>query len=288
MRHLRPLSEQQVSPLLFALYQEVKHAFAIETVPLFFQYIANFEQYFTFLWKRIHEDMQSESFQEASQQITRFAKDAVSAFPTPSVELATFVSRIHPLEKKQIAETVATVERMNSMLLLLLLDIREGMKSIHIDTERLVSSATHGKPLHTDSSPDVISGERKTNYSLQHHHHALVPLFGSHELVMSHYPDFFSYIVAEMESLRKTELYLQKRVELERKGLQSLTVFVQPLGCSFKEFLLLTSGKPYIAELLYLLTDDFPSQIPHVVFTAAVMKRVLLFPAAYSLQGKPI
>lgn len=275
MWRLKPILELNASPQITQLYQSIKNGLDVETVPLFFQYVANFELYLSFLWQRIEKNITVESFHESSRRIASFAREAVvSLHDTPSASLTSFVSSLHTREQTEILKTVYQLEKLNSILLLLTLDIREGMKSLFIQTQRLVQ--------HTDEqTSEYFSNDFRLTHTYEEKNELtapttlLAPLFGANALIVSQYPEFFGKTSLEMQMLQKTESYLQKRVALEQQSLRELSAFVQPLGCSYKEFMVLTNGKPYISELLYILTDAFPSQFPHLVLTSAVMQKAL-------------
>jgi hypothetical protein len=276
--HLRPILQKDASPEIALVYQEIQRLFAIETVPLVFQYIANYEQYFFFLWERMKRNIQAENFPNLCHDIQTFAGQIIEVIETPSESLQKFIHQIHPAEKQYIQETITLLENTNTTLLLLLIDVRESLKSIFIGTQRLTqyASAMKARPVTEFEEIDTYLVKTVQEQHISEATNMLAPLFGKNSIMISQYPDFFAFIAEEMEKLKNTEAYLKSRVTLEHLTLQSITHFVQPLGLSYQEFLKLTQGKPYINELLYLLSDGFPSQFPHLVFTTACMKYLLL------------
>jgi hypothetical protein len=259
------------------VYKDIQKVLDLETVPLVFQYIANYEQYFFFLWERMKINIQAQSFTTLCTDVQSFATQVIEVIADPSDSLQTFVQKIHPLEKDRINETITLLEKTNTTLMLLLIDLRESLKSIFIGTQRLTQYASGMNErnftefMHEETSLTNNFEEQEISEATK----MLAPLFGTNTLIISHFSDFFSHIALDMQKMKNTEAYLKSRVALEHLALQSITNFVQPLGISYQEFLKLTSEKPYINELLYLLTDSFPSQFPHLVFTTACMKYVL-------------
>jgi hypothetical protein len=103
----------------------------------------------------------------------------------------------------------------------------------------------------------------------------LSPLFGSSSLVVSKYPAFFAHVAKEMEELMKTEKYLHERVAMEQQALIRASNLQYPLGCSYAEIASLAGKKPYFSELLYILSETFPTSFPRLLFTSSLMKQVL-------------
>lgn len=273
MLHIRPIQPSNASGAVLSIYEEIRQAFEIDTIPLLFQYMANYEQYFQFMWDRMKANIQSDGFQEQADAIGIFSAKAIIDVYQPSSFLLEFIKQLHPLEQQEIGETIKRLMRINTMLFLLTLDLREGMKSIFIGTQRITQFAsTRGEDFTTFMQEEMGLSVQNQSKEVQEASKMLAPLFGSNALVVSHYPDFFAHISVEMEKLRNTSAYLEKRVEMEHVGLKALSSFVQPLGCSYQEFLKLVAGKEHVNELLYLLSDTFPSQFPHLVLTTSLMQ----------------
>lgn len=278
MLRIKPVQPKNAPKTIGAVYKDIERVFDLDTVPLVFQYVANYERYFLFLWDRMKRNLTSPGFEDSCGEIQDFATFAIREIGAPSPFLHSFVSQIHPLERQQITKTVIMLERINAALTLLLIELRESLKSIFIGTPLLTRQT---QPMHMENFSEFIQNElgvtikESQENTPQEASKMLVPLFGANSIVVSHYPTFFSWIALEMENLTNTEDYLRARVELERICLDHITHFVQPLGISYKEFLNLTKGGQYIDDLLYILTGLFPSQFPHLVFTSALMRAAL-------------
>lgn len=276
MLHIKPIQPQSANQIVSSVYKEIRQILLIDAIPLVFQYMANYEDYLLFMWDRMKANIASHGFQEQTDEIGRFSAKAIIEIYQPSSYLFDFMKQFGQPEQKQIAETVNRLMHVNTTLFLLTLDLREGMKSIFIGTQR-ITQFTSQKEENFNEFMDKEMGLSVENQSkqVQDASKMLAPLFGTNALIVSHYPDFFSHIAIEMEKLKNTQEYLEKRVEMERMGLHALSSFVQPLGCSYQEFLTLVSGKEYVSELVYLLTDTFPSQFPHLVSTTSLMQLAL-------------
>jgi hypothetical protein len=275
--HIKPIQQKHAAPEIAAVYKDIQDVLQIETVPLVFQYIANYERYFFYIWERMRANLASQSFYDSCQEVREFSEQAVSYMETPSPALNQFVQSISPLEQSSILQIIQKLDQTNLKMMLLMIGIRESIKGIYhareilpdFDKENIVHSIDEIFQVKKESADSNSSTEITKATRM------LAPLLGNNSLMISHYPAFFGHIANEMERLENTEAYLLTRVGLEHLGFAYIKRFDVPLNCSFVEFMHLTEGKSYVDEILYFLKDTFPSKFPHLVLTATVMKRAL-------------
>jgi len=279
MFHIKPVQEKNAAPSILAAYKDIQEVFGIEFVPLMFQYIANYEEYFFYMWERMKANIKTSSFRSSCSQTDAFAAQALAEIYTPSKALKQFVQNLHPLEQQHISQTVQLLESANTELMLLTIGVRESVKGILIGAQRLPQYGQQA----TGNFDDFLRKEAASIAEKKAGNQAtfmLSPLFGSTAIAVAKYPDFFDRVASEMDELMKTELYLTKRLGLEQIGLVSIDKFTHSLGSSYQKLVQLAGGKPYFDELLYLLSDTFPSQFPRLVLTTALMRKVLQRPFA--------
>lgn len=274
MIHLKPIPESDASDKTRQIYEDIKHTFNIELVPLLFQYLANYDDYFLYSWEKIKANIKSEQFQSSEEQIIEFSTKKTNAMYTPSLLISEFMSRITPIENEHITSTVLRLENVNTKLFLLTIGIREAVKGLFSKSEKLTPPTARFDEVFGKSTTHETRDENSSK-NLASATRMLAPLFGTQSLEISKYPDFFGRIAYEMEELVKTYSYLEKRVELEQKGLEAIENFPYPLGFSYKEIVSLIGEKEYFNELIYLLAHTFPAQFPRLVFTSCVMKKTL-------------
>lgn len=273
MLHIKPIIETNASEKVIPVFQDIKKTLNSEVVPLFFRYLANYEEYLVYVWEKIKINLISESFDERVKTIHESSLEAVEEIYTPSREMVRFFAEVPSAEKEELKNTISKLLILNMQLLIITIAMREGVKGVHIRQELLTSYVTskHDEEmifeetgLQKQQEKEVIAGSKM-----------LAPLFGSSSLMVIHYPDFFSRIATEMGNLIKTEEYLKKRVALEHAGLKAIEGLA-PLGCSYSEIAHFAAGKPYFNELLYILAETFPSQFPRLVVTSEVMWSLFL------------
>jgi len=274
MLHIQPISEENAPDHILVIYQDIKRSLQVSIVPLLFQYLANFEEYFAYVWEKIKANIHSDYFQKSFKEVIDFANDEVESIYTPSEQMVIFTAGLHAVEKEDLLDTIHKLEVLNAKLLILTVGMREGLKGVHVKEELLLKEHTDISKEFFQTFSNVVAESTKKEAAASSK--MLAPLFGSQALAFSHYSDFFSHVSDEMDSLLSTENYLTKRVYLEKEVLKK-TDHLLPLGCSYQEVAKYAMGKPHFGELLYILTETFPSQFPRMLFTSLVMDNSLTY-----------
>lgn len=278
MLHIRPVTEQDASEKVREAYEDIKQTLNIHFVPLLFQYIAGFEEYFLYAWEKIKINLESSYYKKSVEELIDFSRKSIQVAYAESKTMHNFISSIQPAEKRHIQQAVNELELLNTNMLILAIGLREGVKGVTIGQQVLPKNAQeyeetifdqfiNEKIMHANiraQEKDITPGVKM-----------LAPLFGSQSLIVSQYPSFFTHIASEMEALIKTEKYLKERVGLEQQALTRAANLSHPLGCSYAEIAAFAGKKPYFSELLYILSETFPTKFPRLVFTSALMYQVL-------------
>ncbi|HEX7041764.1 MAG TPA: halocarboxylic acid dehydrogenase DehI family protein [Patescibacteria group bacterium] len=278
MLHIRPVSEGRANEKVQEVYKDIKATFEVDVVPLLFQYLAGFEEYFFYAWDKIKRNVESKYFKEAAEEIAAFGNETIPEVYEPSLFLEQFVKELPEDEIHKLKEIIQNLQKINSQLLLLTIGMREGLKGVHIGREFLLQE--NGGEMYEEIFDQFINNkimrENLANEKdLEGASKMLAPLFGSDSLQVVRYPEFFGKIALEMQELIKSELYLGTRVGLERVGVMMVGHFSYPLGTSYQEIATFAGKKPYFHELLYILSETFPTNFPRLVLTTSVMKSVL-------------
>lgn len=274
MLHIRPIAEDQANPQVHEVYQEIKRSLQVSIVPLLFQYLANFEEYFLYVWDKINANIYSDYFQVSAKDIALFTQNEVHEIYHPSRNTITFTSGLHQVEKEDLLDTVHKLESLNAKLLILTVGMREGLKGVHVKEELLLKETTEISKEFFQTFSNIVVDSTKKEAAVSSK--MLAPLFGSQALAFSHYADFFSHVSEDMDHLVSTEQYLTKRVMLEHEVLKKIEGLL-PLGCTYAEVARYAMGKPHFGELLYILTETFPTQFPRMLFTSLVMETSLTY-----------
>lgn len=283
MLHINPIKENEAKEQISILYKDIKQTFNIEIVPLIFQYVANFEEYFVYLWGKVKANILDPQFQISTKELSSFTNQAIAEIYIPSQRIIEFSEKINPVELEKIEKTVKELEEINAKLMILMIAVRESIKGVLIGV-KLLEGKTNVFNYGQDFKDNENIKEQIIEQSLQgtqsneinEASKMLAPLFGDQSIIVSHYADFFTQIAMEMDGLLKQEGYLAKRVAIEKQALIAVDKFQHALDCSYAEMIKMIKDKPYFDELLYLLSETFPSQFPRLLLTSAVMNCILL------------
>ncbi len=162
--------------------------------------------------------------------------------------------------------------------MILSIGLREGVKGVSIGQQFLPKDieGDYGETVFDQFiNQKIMYNNLKEQKDLIPAAKMLSPLFGESSLVISRYPEFFAHVAIEMEELTKTEQYLHQRVLMEHKALSVTDHLQYPLGCSYAEISAYAGKQPYFSELLYVLSETFPTRFPRLAFTTALMHDVL-------------
>ena len=289
MLHLQAVKEEKASPTVKDLYAQIKAALHTTTVPLVFQYIANFENYFLYLWQQLYENLTHPSFEMFINETKEFSYQAIMQLYVQDSKFVNFISLMHSSERQNISQTVEELITINASLLILLISIRESLKGIMIGTPQL-----HAQAYIYKNTPEIFQNTQEifikniptSSQELTEATKMLAPLFGQNTIIISQYPDFFTLIAEYIVKLIQKEEYLRERVDLERIILRIVERLPSPIENSYQKLVELAGNQPYFTELLYLLSETFPSQFPRLMMTSSLMKRVISYDNSNHLQIK--
>lgn len=271
MLHIHPISEEQADKEVSDIYQDIKKTLQVSIVPLLFQYIANYEAYFVYSWEKMKTNIQSEYFNDAYKELISWGQKAVGEIYTPSKPLQAFSLSLHPIEKEGLVDTIKKLQALNAKLLILTIAIREGVKGVVVKHE-VMPKIGHGEVYQEmfETFTNIVHDSQSKEAAVSTR--MLAPLFGTQALAFSHYADFFSYVAEDVDHMRTKEAFLAKRVLLEQESMQKASGLKYPMGCTYAEIARFAAGKQHFVELLYILSETFPTQFPRLLLTSIMME----------------
>ncbi len=274
---LQPVDEKNASQRIKIAFSDIKKEFNTTQVPLVFKILANFDEYFLFLWEKIKLNLETEFFKENITKIKNLVKKSVNESFYPSKEIMNYVNTLSEIERGNLIKLSENIENTNVQLLIILIAIRESLKGIFIGQtkieEKMVSSNLSFQ-IDSEKSPFNNSSVEVTNQVLEKNSSALI-IFNTNQLQSSNVSEFFTLFQNEFEKYTSTDLYLAERLKTEENLLNIINDFPYSLGASYQKIIEMIGLKENFTQMLSLLTDYFPSNQPKIVFTAEAMLRVL-------------
>ncbi|MBI2617668.1 hypothetical protein HYW55_06045 [Candidatus Gottesmanbacteria bacterium] len=272
MLSVTPIPEGKESAEITPIYTGIKKALQTETVPLIFQYLAPFPVYLRYIWEQVKKNIDDPFFGQNAQSLVQFSDDAIQEIYTPSAKTRFTIESIPTsIERDQIRVATQNLQRVTSILYLISIAIRESLKGVNLGIKQIGSRVSNReKVLFEEISNDFIPQERlqKNRPSTE--------LEKSHPfLATSNFAKFLKAIEEEMQKLLKQEEYLHRRVALEKFALSRLILLREPIDSSFKTVSQKASSEEGFSELLYILSELFPTQTPHKLLTSSVMIQAL-------------
>lgn len=276
MLRIRPIAENEANPEIKERYQEIKNVLDVQRVPLLFQYLAVFPTYFHYIWEQIDGNVRHPAFRSQVSPIVEFASLAIQSIYSPSPILRVLLEKLKGTAAKEALRTTSSkLLSLQSLLYIMSIALRESLKGKYLGIRQIGKSLSEEEK---NTFRAVIEGfempiTQSSDLSLSSSSKSLASAVKGMEV--SVIADFYKRIEWEMDRLIKREDYLQRRVELERFALQRLPLLPSPLESSFSTIVLHYGDDPHFAELLYLISELFPTQAAYKVMTAAVMKAAL-------------
>jgi hypothetical protein len=261
MLSLQPISERHASASIQEVYHDIKLSLGVVSVPVYFQYIANYEDALIYLWQHMKKGVLSEKFQEACDQMIRNALQIVVDVYKPSFDCIEYIHHMPIAEKEEKSQDALKLLQTQAKMLLIEIQIREAIKGMPIVGNK-IKAFLHASERTT--SPDSNNTSIISNQALAF-------------VIQSEfeYDSFFERINREVAHLIAQKKYLEGRVTFEKNVQFALLQGALPLEIDYRVFRELLVGKSYAPECLFLLKDVFPSNAPRQLFTAALMNYIL-------------
>lgn len=281
MLGLKPIPENKASKEVGKIYASVRQTFGLVNVPLIFQYLAVFPNYLDFIWQQAVHNLNNQEFKNQAKEVETFAQTAIGSIFAPQTLTKLFLEKIEGrAEKLELAKFVATVSSMNASLYLLSLAIRESLKGRYLGIKQIGERLEQKeKEAFNDISEGFYSGNKadKRNTDIGVISEKGLTASQKQGITVSLFAQFFDIMDKEMEKLIKEEKYLTRRVELERFALSRLHLLPLPLDSSITVIFKQAYDHPQFPELIYLVSDLFPTQTPYKLMASAVMKESLSY-----------
>ncbi len=282
MLSLKPVPENKASREVMEIYNSIKETFGLTNVPIVFQYLAVFPNYLDFIWQQALVNLNDREFKNQVREIENFAQTAIQTVYTPQTLTKLFLERIEDrAEKFELSKFVTNISRMNASLYLLSLAIRESLKGKYLGIKQIGERlADEEKSVFNDLSEGFLHPaevEIKESTDIRTHSTKQLTYKSPQGITTSVFAQFFEIMEKEMEKLLKEEKYLTRRVELERFALSRLQFLPHPLDSSITSIFREAFDNPQFPELIYLISDLFPTQTPFKLMATCVMRESLRF-----------
>lgn len=278
---IKPISEKEATGEVTQIYAEIKNSFNLYHVPLIFKYLAAFPEYLIFIWKQLEMNLNDSDFQNYCLEISHFTQIAIEDIYIPMPSTLEILLKVkNNLQEKELKRFSKETITLNSQLYFFSLSIRESLKGKFLGIKQIGQKVGDREKVILDDMKDeyhtaVNKRENKKDKQNISTKSNAISKSEKKEIVISYTEEFFQAIKLEMSRLAKMEDYLTRRVELERFAINKLPLIPHPIDSSITAVFKKNFGHPLFPELIYLISDHFPSHSPYKLLTSAVIEKTL-------------
>ena len=257
------ISENEATGEIKQKYDEIKKAFASPIVPVFFTYIAPFPDYFFYITNQITKNVGDVHFQDLVAETGESIQSIIHSTLAPSDEYQDWMKKYSQSPSfYNFRKDNEHIFRMNIALTFIFIALRETVKGWAIAAKKLQSENMRGAPSASSSSfregtPLYEELAVGTDIILKTSELAT----SSRAIEKNLLNEFLRLCRMDFTEHTKTEVYVVMRVGLEELILSSLPLFPNLIFSPINVVLKLTAKYPKFSNLLYLLSEEFPTLV---------------------------
>ncbi len=279
---LHPVPEDEATEEVKILYQQIRQSLNIPTTPLFFQYLGGFPEYLQYITRQLVLLLRDDSFQQISEDIGSAISEKLTEGAVVSDELSEWINRNqYSPTFYNFQNDIHTIFINNIKLALIFVALREAVKGWAVAARKIsAQSSSYDASSHGESEMssalvyyDIIPAVKSSGYPDQTRYQTeglIKREVGIEQNLLSEY----LYLCRnEFRSFIKTEEFVILRVETEKEILMAIQVMPTPLSSPINVVLELTSRYPHFPDLLYLLSEHFPTYAIQRMLFSCFMQR---------------
>jgi len=271
---LKPVAENQATGNVKINYQRIKKVLSLNRVPLFFTYLGAFPQYLDYITEQLVTNLKNPQFDRLVNETNKIVLDVIKTNLKKPKNISQWLKRYRNSPSFfHFQRNLRKIFTINVKLSFVFIALREALKGWAIAAKKLPANQK------TESSIDNLIKEEEfifndfliTGYEEQKTDDILKPGIdfsrmgkdletnSSHSLEIDLLPEYLLLCRAEFLNFLKNDEFVFMRVGLEKIFLSSLSLFPNLLFSPINVVLKLTDNNSDFPELLYLLSEHFPT-----------------------------
>ncbi len=287
---VQPAFSEHATQEVQEAYRKIAQAFGLSHPPLFFQYIGAFPDYLLYITDSIVSNVSHPKLQTFITQLCSFSDEIFRDSFTPSEDMREFIERykLSP-DMYYFKKDIERITRSNAAIMLLFLALREAVKGWAVAVKKLPSAAsTTREEVAPNIQEELIYGDMLTlitqnNKQSQSENQTQI-LIESGGLVkrdgqaveVALLPAYLQLCQEGFSELLKKKEFLFFRVEAERTALRMLEFLPEKVMSPINIVLELAKKYPNFPDLLYMLSEQFPTSSVQRWLFSGFMKRGLI------------
>lgn len=283
---LQPLPESQASENVRDYYDQLKKALDVQKLPIFFQYFGPFPEFLGYISSQLVRNLTNEKFSHLTDDLFKEIQKTITVTIHKSSLITKWLEDYKHLPEfyyfKKELEKIFTV---NIKMSLIFLSIREAVKGWAIATKKLPENINkdtyqkesaynkeHNKLIFEVTNDIMQSFNESTHGNEPKQNQSGIVVRPDGTLVKNLLPDYLHACKLDFDQKMHKPEYVFYRLECEKRLLNNLELIPTLIFCPINVILGLTSKYPNYPEILYLLSEHFPTYIvQRMIFSAFLM-----------------
>ncbi len=266
---IRPVSENEADAATAAIYRGLREAMGLPHIPLFFQYLGAFPEYLAYLNGQILDNLKDKEFHRLVSENGEFVRETLAGnFPKGQAAQEFLERHIHSPELHNLRADLRHIAAVNGKLAFIFIGLREAVKGWAVAAKKLPDMKNR---------PAEYQEWENLRQNFVYGTELVVPSrylvrTGSRAISPSLLGKYLSICRADFELLLKNERLLFFRVELEKIILKNLELMPHRIFSPINVVLKLTKVYPEFPDLIYLLSEHFPTYaMQRLLFTSWII-----------------
>lgn len=267
---VQPNFEEQASEEVKLTYKGIKDALGSPSLPVFFAYIGAFPEYLTYIRDPLVENLKDPKFKTITERIRNEMIPLINQNLKKTESLKEWIDRYqHSPAFYQFQKDIDNIFLLNLKLAFIFVALREAVKGWAVAAKKLKE-----KNFSKESAEDFIFDE--VAMEKYPHHQSYQNTNDSKSLIKSQpfsiekdlMGDYFNLCRIDFANHIKTNIFWAVRIGLEETILNTLPLFPHLIRSPINAVFALTSKYPDFPDLVYLLSEHFPtSSVQRVMFS---------------------
>jgi hypothetical protein len=278
---IKPITEPNASAEVKACYDRIKTAFHLHIVPLFFAYMGAFPEYLVYITDQLVDNVKDPAFEKLSTETGQQMFGLIKQSLRYSEKTTDWINRYqHSPSFYYFQQNLTSVYATNVKIAFIFIALREAVKGWAVAAKQLPSArqVAEQKKEETIQTPnqfifdnflvDVEEGIVQTGEKPNEEHTADNSLaVRTNELARRDttgleknlLPEYLRLTQADFTENMKVNTFWVLRVHLEEIVLSKIGLYPHLIFSPINVVLQLTSKYPNFPDLLYLLSEHFPT-----------------------------
>ncbi|NTU73370.1 hypothetical protein HGB07_04345 [Candidatus Roizmanbacteria bacterium] len=285
---IQPVSEKHAPPQVREEYTKIREALTTPTLPLFFTYLGAFPEYLIYISDQIVLNLVDLQFQKLISELHDELNSVIQETLTISPEQKEWINRYRYASSYQNFQgELRQICLTNLKIAVIFLALREAVKGWAVAAKKLAPAYNESEEkieneittLNESSFifSDMLRGiqptkrDQETNVEIISTS-ALATTTGS-QLEKEIMGEFLALCQGDFAELMKREAFWKVRINIEKTLLYTLTALPKSINSPINVVITLSSKYPQFNDLIYLLSEHFPTYAVHRLMFSEYMRR---------------